>query len=204
MSVDACYSSIKMVYEVIVQKKLTVPTAVAKWTEMFEIVEDDWPAIYKQPYMVTRETKLQSLQYKIIHRIVPCRKWLHIQRVVDSPFCTSCNDKVDDLCHHFIECIQVKQFWKSLENWWNKTGGYKVKLTNKHIIFGFYDDNGQFESINFIILLAKWFIQKQGYLQCKIELYNFLVMLKHHLQVERYICAGNNKLNIFNKKWLKI
>ena len=60
---------------------------------------------------------MQSLQYKIINRIVPCRKWLHGQKVIESPYCKKYNDKTDDIVHHFIECNNIKNFWQSLEKW---------------------------------------------------------------------------------------
>ena len=200
-SVDVRFAATKAIYDTLISSKYVTPTAVSRWTEMFEINKNDWPSIYKQPYIATRETKIQSLQYKIINRIVPCRKWLHDQRVIESPYCKRCNDKIDDIIHHFIECNDVKNFWQGLEKWWNRTSDYEVKFTNKHIIFGLYYNNYEFECVNCVILIAKWYIQKQVYLERRIDFYDFLVTLKQHLQVERYICTNNNKLNVFTKKW---
>ena len=204
-SIDVRFASTKVIYDTLISNKSVTPTAVARWTEIFEVDENDWPSIYKQPYIATRETKIQSLQYKIINRIVPCRKWLYNQKVIESPYCKKCNnDEIDDIIHHFIECNDVKNFWESLEKWWNRTADYKVKITNKHIIFGFYYSNYEFECINYVVLIAKWYIQKQIYLECRVDLYDFLCTLKQHLQVERYICINNDKLNVFNKKWAHV
>lgn len=205
VSVNICATSTKAIYDVLILKKYVIPTAVKRWTDTFEIDELDWPSIYKQAYIATRETKLQSLQYKVINRITVCRKWLHDLKVVDSPYCLRCHEnKIDDIIHHFTECTQVNAFWASLEKWWNRTADYVIKLTKKHIIFGFYYDNFEFECINCVILIAKWYIQNQVYLERRIDFFDFLVILKRHLQTERYICLCNNKLNTFNKKWLKI
>ncbi len=35
-----------------------------------------WPRIFKLPFQVIRETKIQAFQYKILHRIISCNKWL--------------------------------------------------------------------------------------------------------------------------------
>ncbi len=35
-----------------------------------------WPRIFKLPFQVIRETKIQTFQYKILHRIISCNKWL--------------------------------------------------------------------------------------------------------------------------------
>ena len=201
VSADIRYATTQMIYNVIILDKYVIPTAVTRWTEVFDIDTNDWPSIFKQPYLVSRETKLQTLQYKIINRIVSCKKWLYDQNVIDSPNCTFCNNTTDDIIHHFIECKQLNNFWNSFELWWNRIARYKVKLTNKHILFGFYYDNFGYENINCAILIAKWYIQRQTYLEHRVDFYDFLTVLKSHLQIERYICASNNKLHIFGKKW---
>ena len=72
--VNVCHASAKSIYDVLIQNKFVRPTALDRWLETFEIIEDDWKVIFKQPYLSARETKLQSIQYKILHRIIPCRK----------------------------------------------------------------------------------------------------------------------------------
>ena len=205
VNVDVMNASTKMIYYLLILRKHVTPTSVARWSEVFDIDENDWPAIYKLPYIACRETKLQSLQYKIINRITSCRKWLFNQKVVDSPYCLLCtNNSVDDIIHHFIECSHLNNFWRSFEMWWNRTAGYKVKISNKHVIFGFYYDIVEFENANYAIILAKWYIQKQTFMENRVDFYDFLTVLKHHLQIERYICVSNNKLHTFNKKWSNI
>ena len=111
-----------MIYEHLILEKYVRPTALDRWLEAFEIDENDWQAIFTQPYIATRDTKLQSLQYKIIHRIFPCKKWLHTQKVVESPLCTLCDDnKIDDMLHHLAECSALNNLWSYLEKWWNRT-----------------------------------------------------------------------------------
>ena len=68
------------------------PTAQRRW-EMENInFEDNWRNIYLMPFRVTTATKLQSLQFKIIHRFFPTRKYLCIRQVIDDPFCSNCGD----------------------------------------------------------------------------------------------------------------
>ena len=189
----------------LILNKYVRPTALDRWLETFEIIEDDWKVIFKQPYLSARETKLQSIQYKILHRIIPCRKWLYKQKVIDSQICNQCNEnEVDDILHHFIKCSRLQNFWHSIELWWNRKAEYQIVLTNKHIIFGFYYDNANFSNINYIILLAKWYIQSQTYYERQIDFLGFLTTLKQHLLTEKYICTCNDKLNLFDKKWSKI
>ena len=70
----------KHMYWTLVSKKSRKPTAIKKWSEYFtqftNADESVWPRIYQMSFMVTRETRLQSFQYRILHRIIPCNKWL--------------------------------------------------------------------------------------------------------------------------------
>ena len=155
--------------------------------------------------MTTRETKLQTFQYKIINRIIPCKKWLFDQNVIPSPYCTLCKDNcIDTILHHFIECSELRTFWRSLESWWNQSSNLKVQLTKKHIIFGIYYDNLEFITVNYVILLAKWYIYTHVYHERKVELYGFLVALKSHLEIEKQVCYYNGKCEEFTKKWIGV
>ncbi len=46
-------------------------------------------------FHITRETKLQSFQYRILHRTITCRK-LYDMKLDDSPNCLYCNN-IDEL-----------------------------------------------------------------------------------------------------------
>ena len=200
-----CNLSSKMMYDYIVLKRYVRPTSLNKWQETFEIDDKDWSCIFKQAFTTTRETKLQTFQYKIINRIIPCKKWLFDQNVIPSPYCSSCKGNcIDTILHHFIECSEVNNFWTSLESWWNRSSKLKVQFTKKHIIFGLYYDNSGFCTVNFVILLAKWYIYTHVYHERNIELYGFLVTLKHHLEIEKQVCYYNGKSEEFTKKWFDL
>ena len=202
---DICKSSTKTVYEHIILSKYVQATAVQRWSEQFEIDEDDWSNIFTLPFKTSRETKLQSFQYKIIHRVISCRKWLYNQKVIPSPYCTLCNNNcIDTILHLLIECSSLNSFWKHIESWWNRVSQTQVQLTKKHIIFGIYYDLNYFSTINYVVLLAKWYIYTNIYLKHKTELYGFLVLLKHRLEIEKQISYSNGKKDEFNKKWLDI
>ena len=66
-----------------------------KWKEDFP--EDNfslqqWQKLYSVAFISSRETKLQSLQFKIMLRIVPCRNYLFKRKIIDSPECRICGE----------------------------------------------------------------------------------------------------------------
>ncbi len=54
------------------------------------------------------------------------------------------------------------------------------------------------------ILLAKWYIHRQVYLKRNIDFVNFLIVLKSHLDTEKYICTSNGRLHTFHIQWFDI
>lgn len=102
-------------YKAIVLSKAQEIKRKASWDkELFRNEEAegniDWEETYTLPYQVSRETKLHSFFYKLVHRLCPCNKYLHMIRIKDSPNCTTCQE-LDSLTHFFVECSKVKAFW---------------------------------------------------------------------------------------------
>lgn len=97
----------------------------------------EWSSTCLRVYISTRETKLQSFQVKLLHRILPCGTYLKQIRINTSDKCTICNQK-DSLAHFFSECENVAAFWKQLDNWFNRVEDIPMdKLTAKEHMFGY-------------------------------------------------------------------
>ena len=45
---------------------------------MYYYADFDWTVLFKIPYKVARETDVQSLQFKIINRYIPCKANLYL------------------------------------------------------------------------------------------------------------------------------
>ena len=192
----------KEIYNTFVSDKWERPTALSKWEHSY-CIDEDWSTVFALPYSCTRDTRLQAFQFRIIHRILPCRKWLHTLTVVDSDLCIICSD-VDDIEHFLFSCPTTKMFWDHLEKWWNRLQLCNVSLTLKHIVFGIYYDLSYFAEINFIILLAKHYIYIRKHYRQEICFFAFLNTLKYRLTIEEEIHKMNNTLDTFKKKWQKV
>ncbi len=83
LEVNHLAASTKNIYDILILNKYVRPTAFDKWQGIYCIEENDWSDIFKLCYLCSRETKLQSLQFKIVHRIIPCKKLtLHLAKCV--------------------------------------------------------------------------------------------------------------------------
>ena len=93
-------------YKEFVYIKYERPTALHGWEEMYYYTDFDWPVIFKIPYKVALETDVQSLQFKIINRYIPCKENLYLWGKESSHKSRLCNE-IDTIEHsvHIIECF---------------------------------------------------------------------------------------------------
>ena len=115
------------------------------------------------PFKTSRETKIQTIQYHINLRIIPCNEWLHNIKIRDNKICNFCN-KIDDISHFFIYCPINKSFWKTCSKWWNNLSNTDISNCNNEeecILFGFDGKDDLTQVLNYSILIAKEYIYLQ-------------------------------------------
>lgn len=193
----------KVLYNHLVRGKKRTPTCKIKWSETYpnfnDAAEDLWPNIFKLAFKITRETKLQTFQFKLIHRLITCQKKLNEMKIVESSTCLYCNE-IDDLTHFFLYCSEPNAFWNSFFNWWNGLGDLRISTDYNElaecILFGFQSEGEIFQVLNYCILLAKHYIYCQRiHNDNKIDFYQYLVHLKYKLKIEMNICSLSNSSN---------
>ena len=179
------------------------PTCINKWQEFYpSLINCDWDIIYTLPFHSTRETKLQSFQYKIINRIIECNKKLHDMKIKPKPTCSYCPE-VDTIDHFFLHCPGAKSFWDSFFNWWNGISEVQfASTTEEELLLGFICDGDIFKVLNYCVINAKFYMYKQKLFDNnKLGLYEFLMILKAKLNMEYGICKKNGtpeKFDMFN------
>ena len=116
--------------------------------------------MYNNVYTITKETYLQTFQYKIINRTVNCRYNLHKWKLQQSGKCFYCN-QIDTIEHHLYFCHVTDRFWKKTTEWLKELTNIKINFTVCEIIFGIvnicYDGDSIDYVRNYLILLGKWF-----------------------------------------------
>lgn len=61
-----------------IESKIKPPTAQETWMNIYPFLETiEWSEIYLLPYKITKEPYFQSLQYKILNRILNCNERLY-------------------------------------------------------------------------------------------------------------------------------
>ena len=134
------------------------PMCIRKWNDIFKLEENDWAEIFYLPYSITRKTKLQTFQYKVLHRIFPCRYWLHKCKITDNNDCVNC-DQINTIAHYFIERAWNHTLWKCLTRWLSiiLDLSLDIEITAQDILFGFISDrekNAKYISMSLITLFS--------------------------------------------------
>lgn len=120
----------------------------------YELNKETWML----PRLVTAETRLRELQWKILNNIYPTNILLNKMKVKLSNKCDLCPDKVDYIEHFFYECIYTRQFWKRVTSLLTGKIETKVEFTVNDILFGMVKgemSDNDFKLINYYILLGK-------------------------------------------------
>ncbi len=204
-----CISDIssKLCYWYFVNQKRRDPTCIQRWTEVYPNLKDGdpnlWSCVFKLSFSICRETKLQSFQYRLLHRLITCHEKLYEMKLVKDPRCEFCGE-LDNLKHFFLFCNNVNAFWDSLFRWWNRMSDTQISPDfdelEESILFGFHAKGEIFIVLNYCILLAKYYIYRQRIHNGNcIQFYDFLVELKYKLSLEKNICTINGTSQLFDK-----
>jgi len=181
-----------------VSKMAIKPTCIDKWEEYYYYVNFDWKYIFTLPYLVARETKLQSLQYQILNRYIPCKSFLKLCGKEESDKCDHCNN-VDNIEHFFFNCIMVMPFWESFDHWFSGVFQTRIQLHTPDILFGITNDNNDIvlDNLNFCILFAKSYIYDAKKSNKEMIFNLFLLQLKKRLDMEKFISEMQNKTEYY-------
>ena len=111
----------KTLYWLLLEQKYDMcskPKAQIYWEGKYDIPTECFGDIYNLPYKVIRLTNVQSMQYKVLYRILNCNSWLYKIKIINSPVCRFC-DKEENFEHYLFDCKVTKEYWSAFLTWWN-------------------------------------------------------------------------------------
>lgn len=152
----------RRLYAEIIQIGRSRPPAQRKWDLSVNIHDpDEWKQHYARPFRTTRETKMQSLQFRILHRIITCNHLLYRWGMKEEGSCTYC-DQEDTLEHFFYACHSSRTFSSRVKEWLLAKINLSLSdITLKEFLLGVPRDSPQAAVINLILLWVRFFIHRQ-------------------------------------------
>lgn len=156
--------STKVLYSALIKELKPKITSQGKWNEIFPVDEmsadDYWTEVYKMPYLVARDTKLQAFHFRVVHRFLPCNKFLQNIRIRGDDDCNFCQQS-DTIQHFLYSCPTVKKFWSDVTAWFDREAGIQLNISMRAFLFGIPKAAPHAKVINFLALFAKFFIYRQ-------------------------------------------
>ena len=114
----------------------------------------------------TKESKLLSLQWRILQNIYPTNIFLHKIGIRDSDLCTNCG-VLDTIEHFFVECRLVRPVWLEVGRTIEQLTGRLYNLSVKEYLLGVSRGKKLPKEvtniINYISLIAKMVISRYKY-----------------------------------------
>ena len=192
----------KEFYWQLISKNYTRPTALGKWEENYYYANFKWNDIFILPYQTARETSLQSLQFKIINRFLPCRSNINKWYSEEDKNCVLCSTE-ETIEHLLFWCDEVKLFWSCFQRWWENIHNCNINLGCLDILFGIINDNKDtmIHVLNYCILFAKNFIVKCKSQHDACDFNQYCQKLKYRIDVERQIAVCNDQFPKFIREW---
>ena len=182
----------------------TIATGKIKWNEQFNFTKNDWYNIYKLPFNITKNTKLQWLQYRVSHHILTTNSKLFKSGLVISPMCTFCNSDRETIVHLMWECHEVQDFLQDFETLLNAL--YIPFAINKQsILFGLINNrNVYYTTDNIIILIIKQYIYRSRCLCKSLNVAALVNKIKEYYDIQKYIANKSDSLKVkFKNNWKK-
>ncbi len=158
--------------------------------------------IYKMPYLMTKDTKIISFQFKITHRILACGKQLYIWKIDKTKNCPSCGE-IDTIEHYLVDCKLVRHFWTTIITWLENATNVKFLIYTPEVIFGIPNEEKDMvlDHYNFVLLLAKYYVYKTKQAQKTVDAFMFLRECKHELTIKEEAALMMDKLDKFEQHW---
>ena len=114
--------------------------------------------IWSVPSLVTKETRLRVLQWRLLHNFYPTKILLYKMNVRDGQMCSYCNDIVDYIEPFLFDCPTIKKFWNYMEQYILITFDIRTHLTVDYVLLGIKQHNSgkvKTKRLNHVILIAK-------------------------------------------------
>lgn len=197
----------KDMYNVLINEKKSQVSAKLKWIEENDppYEETDWHKIFELPFKITRDSKLQWLQFQTLHRILPTNYYLHKLKLIESPNCSFCRKHPETIDHLFVECYEVKKLWRAVEDLFLRQYMIPITFDRHNIIFGKYEDCKKNRVPNLLIFITKHYI-----FTCRFKTVPTLIFMdlkekiKSRFLIEKYLLLRNCKFDEYENHWQHI
>lgn len=148
--------------------------------------------------VVTKNTYLQALHFRLVFRIIPTKYFLHIIGKSESNLCTFCSAAIETIPHLFWDCQHTQSFISEVKH--ELRAYYTIHNVTKNTWF--FPNLRECTQLEIIVnTVCKATIFKA---QCKnfpLSINHFMNNLRLEVEKERYSARLNGRYDSFKTKW---
>jgi exonuclease III len=180
----------------------TTPAAVKKWDAEYNNL--NWKIIFNFCFATTLDVQLRWFQLRLLHRILPTEKYLYTCKIKNDPMCNFCNAEIQTLEHLFWDCDKVQKFWKNCQRALQSkcTHCYQLNFNKELILFGNSENIATDNTLDLIIIMAKFYVYKCKIQNCTPQLLTFCNILKSRYQTELYCATISGNKILCTQQWI--
>lgn len=175
------------------------PTSQNKWINIYDIEENTWPEIYSSPFHQKLSSTMQWFQFRINHRLLPTKKYLHTIKACQSPLCTFCQEE-ETITHMLWSCPESQALINEFRRWLQSIS-INLRIIEELYIFNIGKQMTIADSK--LILTTKYYIYCTKRLNQTLSLAALKNSLKTFYKIEKQIATKNKALESFAKQWQK-
>jgi hypothetical protein len=195
----------KQVYWHLVKKIEQRATSEEKWEKETGIKfdNDQWEQAYRFPYELTKNVKIISFHYKIMHRILACKRNLKTWKIKTNNICDVCENDLDGIEHHLVACPALLKFWDMFFNWWKAIAQMSFPVDTYDLLFGIPNPNNDVTilHLNYLILHALYYIYVNKQKDKSPDLFEFIIDIKNSLEIKQINMESKGQKKQFNSNW---
>ena len=171
---------------------------------MFE-TDLEWYAHVKDLYVCTRSVEIRSFIYNFNMRNLATNKYLHKVKIIESPLCNKCKQKIDSIYHMFWECAHIQSLWVSVNQWLGEM--FHLNMVHSSVVILMHVLEGAddyYNILNFVYVICKRLIYINRESPSPIKLSLVINSLRKYEMIERNIALKNKQLQRHSDKWLDL
>lgn len=203
-------------YGILVDKCYIEPDAHQYWLESFNVQYVPFKFVWTSVHCYWKSPDCVQLDFKIVHNRIFTNLKLKRIKLSDSDICDSCKSEVEDLFHLFLKCHDLDVFHSYMFSFLCEllekckidvlvNQGYR-QMFLLGMTSTYTDVNTYF--VNFVLSVARLCVFKRRQMikndVKKIDLTRFFrYTLKHYISYFHVYCKMVNKMNTFERNFLK-
>ena len=177
-------------------------TANDKWQKIIPKLECDmYFTAFKNVYKITNNSKLRSLQYRILHNALVFNDRLYKWKITSSDNCNNCNLEKENLWHFYSECTFAQNIWTKVRRICQEYKNEPIELDAENVLLNRVKDPPG-HLFNFIVLVVKLQMYTYRCLKKKVTETTIREAINQYRRFELYEAKRVNKLHTHIKKWV--